>query len=187
MRSVHLIVAVLVAAHATVGARTTFAQDVLPDYHRRASVNLVGIPFGVASGEFEQMTAPDVSLGLSAGYWAALGIIADQRYSWAEAKVRYYPSAGGPGGFAIGAAVGAARVEALENDGCLFLCTVTGNVATGPTFGVNVDYSWLLGRTRDFYIGAGVGGKRVFGLEDTAEDDYPQVLPSTRLQFGFAF
>lgn len=150
-------------------------------------MNLVGIPFGVASAEFEQMTSDDVSVGVSAGDWRALGILAEQRYSWAEAKLRYYPNAAGPRGFAIGVAAGAARVEALEQGDCFLFCLGTGRFATGPTLGIVMDYSWLVGRRRRFYIGAGAGGKRVFGLKDTAEDDYPQILPGSRLQFGLAF
>jgi hypothetical protein len=84
-----------------------------------------------------------------------------------------------------------ARVRATDIDFCGGLCDdEDGPLATGFTFGAVLDYSWLLGRRERFYVGTGIGAKRVFGLDDdagTPDEEYPVVLPSFRLQTGFVF
>ena len=170
------------------GAATAHAQAPTPllYYPQRASVNLLGIPFGYLSGEYEAFTTEEISLG------AAIGIDEDSE-SWAEAKARYYPSAKGPRGIAVGMSVGLARQRAFTDDDCSFVCTDAGGpLDTGFTVGAFVDYSWLLGRRERFYIGTGVGAKRVFGMEDRTGDDgfiedYRRVLPILRFQTGIVF
>src|SRR6266550_2267447 len=52
------------------------------------AVNPLGIPFDIASVEFETGVAQGVTLG-GQGSYTSLG---DDRYSTIDAKVRYYPS-----------------------------------------------------------------------------------------------
>ena len=158
-----------------------------PARNNRLSLSLLGIVAGAYSAEYERPLSGAFSLGASAGYWANLGVIVEQDYSWAEIKSRYYPNEAAPGGAALGVSAGVARVEAIERGECFILCVSSGRLATGPTLGVHLDYSWLLGRRDRFYIGLGLGGKRVFGLRDTETDDYPTLLPTNRVQFGVAF
>lgn len=153
---------------------------------QRASVNLLGIPFGLVSGEYERFATEEVSLGAAAG-------IDENSESWLEAKARYYPGARGPRGFAVGMSVGVARLRAFTDGDCFIVCAdASGPFATGVTIGAVLDYQWLLGRRQRFYLGTGVGAKRVLGLRDeprvdAPSVDYRQVLPSFRLQTGFAF
>jgi hypothetical protein len=152
-------------------------------YRQRASANLLGIPFGVASLEYEATSSPEVSFG------ASMGVDADS-HAWAEGKVRYYPSARGPRGFAVGLSAGAARVRAFTEEDCVIFCSdASGPTATAATLGVFLDYSWLIGRSRRFYIGTGIGAKRAFGLDESETDAYrySEVLGAGRLQIGYAF
>ena len=182
-RSLLLALAVSTGAAATARAQ---APTSLLYYPQRASINLLGIPFGYVSGEYEAFTTEEISLG------GAAGIDTDSE-SWLEAKVRYYPSADGPRGIAVGLSAGLARQRAYTNDDCDFVCTdAEGPLDGGFTLGAFVDYSWLVGRRERFYIGTGVGAKRVFGVKDRTlpdggEEDYREVLPIVRFQTGIVF
>jgi hypothetical protein len=162
-------------------AAPAVAQTAATAYDRRASVNLLGIPFGIASAEYEQLASSELSFGASAGFDS-------DNTTWGEGKVRYYPSARAPRAFAIGASAGIAQLRAYTAEDCFIFCAdASGPTATGPTFGVFLDYSWLIGRSRRFYIGTGLGAKRIFGLEDSAEYEFAQVHGTGRLQIGYAF
>ncbi len=178
MRFLHLFAVALIV---TCSSAAAGAQGVPSRYLHRASVNFLGIPFGIASAEYERMTTDELSLGASAG-------VDSDNYAWAEGKLRYYPSARGPRGFAIGASAGAARVKSYTEDDCFIFCSdASGPSGTGATVGVFLDYSWLLGRSRRFYVGTGLGLKRVFGLGDAPGQTFPDVLGASRLQVGYAF
>lgn len=185
MRAVIAGLLFLVATSAAARAQATSARP--PRVHR-VSGGLLGILFGGFSAEYERAARGELSLGLAAGWTStALDILAGQDYSWGEVKARYYPNESAPEGFAFGAAVGVARVESIATGDCFLFCASTDRSATGPTAAITLDYSWLLGRSDRLYIGLGTGGKRIFGLRDSADDDFPTVLPSARVQFGVAF
>lgn len=157
----------------------------LPFPPNRASVNLLGIPFGIGSAEYERFTSEEVSFGAAAG-------VDENAEKWLEGKVRYYPSGRGARGLAVGMSAGIAQIRAFTNEDCFIVCGEAGGpLGTGFTVGAVLDYSWLLGRRERFYVGTGVGAKRVFGLsdEETADgtESYREVLPSFRLQTGFVF
>ena len=157
----------------------------LPFPPNRASVNLLGIPFGIASAEYERFTTEEISFGAAAG-------IDENAEKWLEGKVRYYPSGRGARGLAVGVSAGVAQIRAYTNEDCFVVCgEAEGPLGTGFTVGAVLDYSWLLGRRERFYVGTGIGAKRVFGLseEETVEglETYREVLPSFRLQTGFVF
>ena len=154
---------------------------------QRASANLLGIPFGVVSAEYEQMITRELSLGAGAG-------IDNSAHSWGEAKVRYYPGAEGPDGFSVGVTAGADRLRGFTGNDCIVICADgSGPKETAFTLGVVLDYGWLIGRTQRFYVGTGVGAKRVYGLQDEQDansgfiTDYPKVLPVVRFQIGYTF
>lgn len=157
----------------------------LPFPPNRASVNLLGIPFGIGSAEYERFTTEEVSFGAAAG-------VDENAEKWLEGKVRYYPGGRGARGLAVGMSAGLAQIRAFTNDDCFIVCAeANGPLDTGFTVGAVLDYSWLLGRRERFYVGTGIGAKRVFGLsdEETPEgmESYREVLPSFRLQTGLVF
>ena len=170
------------AAHAQLNAPLA---SPLPFPPNRASINLLGIPFGTVSGEYERFATQEISVGASAA-------IDQNSESSIEGKARYYPGARGARGLAVGLSAGMARIRP-NDEWCAGLCDdKDGPLATGFTFGAVLDYSWLLGRRERFYVGTGIGAKRIFGIDDEVEvdgfvRDYPNVLPSFRLQTGFVF
>lgn len=180
MRRCHIL-----ALAATLGGAATpaWAQDATGAHDQRASIALPGIPFGLISGEYESAVTGEVSLGVAAGYME----FESDRQAWGDVKVRYYPSARAPRGFAIGALVGAARVDPADDYDDFVDPVAFTRPRAAATAGVFLDYSWLLGRSRRFYVGTGVGAKRVFGLGDDPSGDYPHVLGAGRLQIGYAF
>jgi hypothetical protein len=56
-----------------------------------------------------------------------------------------------------------------------------------PSVGIQLEYSWLLGATRRFYVGGGLGAKMLFFDEDDFDDDVIARYPTGRLAIGFAF
>ena len=119
-------------------------------------------------------------MGAAAGYFD----FEDDQQAWADVKLRYYPSARAPRGFAVGLLVGVVRYDRPDDGDPL----ATTEPRTGPTAGVVLDYSWLLGRSRRFYVGTGLGAKRVFAIsDDDPDDNYPEVLGAVRIQIGYAF
>jgi hypothetical protein len=181
---------VLVAAVALLAlAPGVRAQDAAPRVHaQRLSVAALGIPFALVSGEYERAATPELSLGAAAGFFAD-----DEEdggdQSWLDAKVRYYPSGRAPRGFAIGALVGIARAQPTDcvSDDFTGACVYDGASATGAAVGVFLDYGWLLGRSNRFYVGTGIGAKRVLGLDGRDGYEYPEILSASRLQIGYTF
>lgn len=55
-----------------------------------------------------------------------------------------------------------------------------------PGFGFDANYSWLLGKSQNFYVGIGFGVKRLIGFDpDYSEDKY--VFTNRLVNIGFAF
>jgi hypothetical protein len=63
---------------------------------------------------------------------------------------------------------------------------VTKQDKTSPSIGVYVDYNWLLGKSNRFFVGTGVGAKRILGERDDF-DDAPFVYGTARFLIGVAF
>lgn len=154
---------------------------------------LGGSPFlpiaGVVSGEWERAVG---ARGVSVG----VGGLADfsgseERFSSLQAKVKYYPNEVTLKGFAIGVTVGVLSAYDRESG---FLCDFPGCVPiaerdrrdTKPTFGVVLDYNWLVGRQRRLLVGAGIGVRRVLG-DVGGDSPLNEVWPDGRLVLGWAF
>ncbi len=183
-----VVTALLLVLAPTVAA----AQDGVPrpPAANVVSVNPLYLPLGMFVAEYEHAIAPSATLGLSGGYYDPIGQDDgdDDRYASAEVKFRYFPGERAPRGFSIGASAGLAHF--IYNNSC---CTSAGDLLdngseTAPTFGVVLDYNWLLGRNRRFFVGTGVGAKRLLG--NRRDDDFFDeltVIPTVRLQVGAAF
>ncbi len=174
------LVAVMCVAPAALRAQ---ARPVIPDLLRRnmVLVNPLAAIFNVYSGEYERTINPSTTLGAAGTYY---GFTSDDiNYSTAEIKVRYYPQEHALSGFSLGASAGATRVS--ENLYCSGDICDTRASSTHPTLGIELDYNWLLGPSRRFAVGTGIGAKRLFGIND----DYSGLvaLPTGRLSVGLAF
>jgi hypothetical protein len=175
----------LVLLAVTLCATTTRAQTVdLPVQANVLSINPFGFLFEWYNIEYEHAFNSTTSWSVGVGRFD-FGDEDDgdeTSYTSAEIKLRYYPSAEAPTKFSAGIAFGYSRVSD-EDPG-----------AVGPdkfdalAVGIDLGYSWLLGRTRQFFIGTGIGAKRLFPIgEDDDDDDETFGYPTLRLSVGYAF
>lgn len=149
------------------------------------SIQPIGVILGVYAAEYERALSPTMTFGLGGTTWAGLDDEDFEAWS-AEAKFRYYPEARPFQGFAFGVAAGLARVEetncvVIIDEDCQTL------TETAPSFGFMVDYNWLLGPTDGFFVGLGIGAKRVLTKDDDEAFDFPNAYPTARLSVGIAF
>jgi hypothetical protein len=164
-----------------------------------ASVNLLALPFGVASGEYERTVGSGFAVGV--GGLATLDVIDDDddvyggtydaRVSTLQLKLKYYPREEGLRGFAVGITAGLVAASERQRPFVFDPVTQMGRPGapvrrsvTAPTLGAVLDYNFLLGRRRRFLVGIGVGARRVLGGRDGVVD---ATLPDGRLQIGIGF
>lgn len=168
-----LTIAALVAA-----STPAHAQDAAPARRTLITVNPLGIPFEYFSGELERILTGLTTAGITVSY---LGVD-DESYATLEGKVRFYPNEEAPKGFSVGLSGGLTRLTGEEYNGVDFDRTSE----TRPTVGVVIDYNWILGKTRRFVVGAGVGAKRILGASGDIID-VETGYPTARFQIGFLF
>ena len=140
------------------------------------SFNPLGVVFEYFSGEFEHAFSRSASIALAGSYASPY----DLSYSSVDIIGRYYPD-GALRGFSIGPTVGYTHVA--DNYSCYNTCS---NGSTNAfTLGVELDYSWLVGRSQRFGIETGIGAKRLFytGRNSLGSD----ALPTARVSVGYAF
>jgi hypothetical protein len=145
------------------------------------SINPLGIPFEYVAAEYEGIVSGPVSIGGAFSYFGA----SDDDYLSLEVKGRLYPNEHAPDGFSIGLAFGASKLK--EHVDCEAILNCDDRTTTRPTVHVFVDYNWLLGPTKRFLVGTGVGAKRVMGLESNFFNDINRVYPTVRFQVGAHF
>jgi hypothetical protein len=150
------------------------------------SIQPIGVILGVYAGEYERALSPTMTFGVGGTTWAGLDDEDFEAWS-AEAKFRYYPEARPFQGFAFGTAVGFARVEEQHCDFAPGGEVCTTEATTAPSFAFMIDYNWLLGPTDGFFVGLGLGAKRVFTDDDDEAFDFPNAYPTARLSVGIAF
>ena len=142
------------------------------------AINPLGIPFEIVSVELESAVHDAFTI---AGNFSYFSPDAFTRSSF-EVKGRLYPNERAPQGFSVGFGLGA--VNTREN--VFFDDLETKQDKTYPSIGVYVDYNWLLGKNSRFYVGTGVGAKRILGDRDDF-DDAPFVYGTARFLIGVAF
>jgi hypothetical protein len=171
---------------AILAAATARAQTVdLPVQANVLSINPFGFLFEWYNIEYEHVFSSTASWSVGVGH-IDIGDDDDNdetSYTSADVKLRYYPSAEGPSKFSAGIAFGYSRVTD-EDPG-------TGGVVKDEfdalSVGIDLGYSWLLGRTRQFFIGTGIGAKRLFPIGEDDDDDETFGYPTIRLSIGYAF
>jgi hypothetical protein len=142
------------------------------------AVNPLGIPFEVVSVELEQALQSAFSIGGNFSYFSPSGYT---RSSF-EVKGHLYPNEYAPRGFGVGLGLG--LVNTREHRTVNEVPTLVNK--TLPSIAVYADYNWLLGRSERFYVGSGVGAKRIVGDSD-AFDEPPFVYGTARFLIGVAF
>ena len=159
-------------------ASAAFAQTSGETRRTAFAINPLGIPFEIVSVELESAVHDAFTL---AGNFSYFSPDAFTRSSF-EVKGRLYPNERAPRAFSVGVGLGA--VNTREN--VAVDAVVTKVDKTYPSLGVYVDYNWLLGKNGRFYVGTGVGAKRILGDRDDF-DDAPFVYGTARFLIGVAF
>jgi hypothetical protein len=134
------------------------------------------------SVEYERKTGSAVTVGVGATYWDA-GDESDDDLTYAstDLKLRYYPQGTALQGFSFGGTVGFSSVSSTGFDG-------SEESASGPSFGVLIEYQWLMGAKRNFALALGVGAKAVQVNEDEiTNNDFTARYPTARISVGYAF
>ncbi len=140
-------------------------------------VNPFGLVFSALAGEYEHVTSRRSSVGVGGTYFSQ----DDFTYATLEVKARYYPSEHAPDGFSVGVTGGVTRQS--DNYGYCFDVCLSAR-SNRPTAGFELDYNWILGPTRRFVVGTGIGAKRFFGDNTTGGIDG---IPTARVAIGVAF
>ena len=147
------------------------AQSLLPERRNVISANPFGLLLEFFNGEYERVVSEASTVGAGGSFITQ----DDIEYLNADAFFRFYPQGDPLDGWAFGAKVGITSVN---------------DVGTYFGFGFDVNKSWLLGRNDNFYVGVGLGLKRLVGVsdEDDPNDDVLMFIPTIRLiNVGFAF
>jgi hypothetical protein len=165
-------------AQATSPSATPSSQSVPANRTHVFAINPLGIPFEVVSVEVEQAIQTAFSIGANFSYFSP----DDYTRSSFELKGRLYPNEYAPRAFAVGFGVG--FVNTRENRTLNSVPTLVKK--TLPSIAVYADYNWLLGRSQRFYVGTGLGAKRILGDSD-AFDEPPFVYGTARFLIGVAF
>jgi hypothetical protein len=142
------------------------------------AINPLGIPFEIVSVEVEQAIQGAFSVSGNFSYFSP----SDYTRSSFEVKGHLYPNEFAPGGFGVGLGVG--LVNTREHRTLNAVPTLVNK--TNPSIAVYADYNWLLGRSERFYVGTGLGAKRILGNSDVF-DKPPFVYGTVRFLIGVAF
>ena len=181
MRSFSISVALALVTVAAIPAR---GQGVAPQKSTVISIQPISAMLSVYSAELEHVVAPTLTVGVGGNYWDWSDDVAKVRYTSADLKLRYYPEAHPLRGFSFGGQAGFSSLEDTEKDP--FGGTGSKSKASGPTVGIALDYGWLLGASRSFYVGLGLGAKKIFAKADDASNAH-LAYPTARISVGYAF
>ncbi len=160
--------AAAVLSVATMSPAAAAAQDSPPPPHSQViSANPFGLLLEFFNAEYERVVSSSSTFGLGGSFLSS----DEDDYFNLDLFYRFYPSARPIDGWAFGAKVGVTRVP---------------DIGTYPGLGFDVNRSWLLGERQNFYVGLGVGLKRLLG---TGSDDVGlRFIPTIRIiNIGIAF
>ena len=147
---------------------TAQAQNVpSPTYQQVISANPFGLLLDLFNAEYER----SVSESSTAGIGGSAYFRTEDDYINADVFWRYYPQGDPLDGWALGVKVGVTRV---------------GDEGTFIGAGVDVNRSWVLGKNDNFYLGLGLGLKRMYVSTDATFD--LRYIPTIRIvNVGYVF
>jgi hypothetical protein len=163
-------------------AAPAHAQDdaTPPPYRTLVTVNPLGLLTNYYNVEVERALSNVTSLSVAFERSTA----DDDNTTAGDVRFRYYPQARVFSGVALGASLGYGRFNEDADDG-EFDPNDDDDKMSGPTLGLEIDYSWLVGRDRRLYVGLGFGARRLLsGGSDDGDD--PILLPGARY-FGIGY
>jgi hypothetical protein len=162
-----------VAAAVMIGgsAMPAHAQNPSPQRMNVISANPFGLLLELFNGEYERVVSESATAGVGGSYFS------QDEFDYVNADVffRFYPTGRPLDGWAFGAKLGLTDIN---------------DVGTYFGYGFDVNRSWLLGRNENFYVGVGIGLKRLVGVsdEDDPSGDVLKFIPTIRIvNIGIAF
>jgi hypothetical protein len=162
---------------APMAAQSTAGSVRIP-YTSYIGLNPLIVPFDLGAGEFEVGVVQGTTIGGSVSYLD----FDDDRFTSADLKVRYYPGEVVLRGFSVGFTAGYLRYSVARAD------SIDRAVLDGPTVGIITDYNWLLGGSKRFLVGTGLGAKRVLSSKNEREQvDLKRAYVTVRFIVGLAF
>ena len=153
------------------------AQDAAPDHKQILTTSPLLLVGGYLNIEFERKTSESMTLGVTAATFDGF-FDDDVRYTNATLIARYYPQGRPLNGFYLGGKLG---VHHVRED---FFFEEDDRDATLLGLGVDMGYTWLLGKRDRFVLGLGGGAMRLLGDYDL---DAGLFIPSARINVGMAF
>ena len=181
MRRLSFVLVATLALATTVPAQTID----LPVQNNALSINPFGFLFRWYSIEYERAFSSTASWSVGVGNINIGDDDDDEEFhsTSADVRLRYYPSAEAPTKFSAGISFGYAHVNEDDRRGPAPIEREFDALSVGLDLG----YSWLLGRTRQFFIGTGVGAKRLFPIGGNDDEQETYGYPTFRLSIGYAF
>ncbi|MBL0938993.1 MAG: hypothetical protein IBJ03_08865 [Gemmatimonadaceae bacterium] len=141
--------------------------------------------FGYFQGEYERRLQDNLSLAIAGSH-----VRYDEYYTNFDVKLRLYPQDKALDGFGIAGGIG---VGSAKPTSPVYYCDADecgdreARRVTAPTFSVEAQYQWLLGRTRRTAVSFGGGAKRYFFTKEDTQDRLQRVLPTARFTIGYVF
>jgi hypothetical protein len=146
--------------------RPVAAQGTDGEPRQVISANPFGLLLEFFNAEYERAVTPSSTAGIGGSTFSA----DDDTYINADAFWRYYPQGDALDGWAFGVKLGVTSVDDASYFG----------------YGFDVNRSWVLGASNNFYVGIGVGLKRLVGGD--GEDFDLEYIPTIRIvNVGIAF
>jgi hypothetical protein len=176
----------LVLLGVTLCATPANAQTVdIPVQSNVLAINPFGFLFQWYNIEYERAFSSTASWSVGVGKINIGDDDDDEEFdnTSADVRLRYYPSAEAPTKFSAGISFGYAHVNEHDRTGT----TPVEREFDALSVGLDLGYSWLLGRTRQFFIGTGVGAKRLFPIGGNDDEEETYGYPTFRLSIGYAF
>lgn len=173
-----LMMAPLAAAAAQSASAPAMPRNVI-------SIQPLSAIFTVLSAEYERRGGGAWTWGLGATSFSPDDddpATSDGEYNSADVKFRYYPQGTALQGFSFGASLGFAKVTAEDAS-----ATPTEVTKSVGTFGVLLEYQWLLGAKKKFAVALGAGAKKLMLDEDEFTSEVISAYPTARVSVGFAF
>lgn len=160
------------------------AQDAGHGYQQVISANPFGLLLELFNAEYEHAISESATIGLGGSYGQdedtdEFGATVDNTWFNGDVFWRFYPSGSVFEGWNFGVKAGVTHQEGV--------LTFSGNEESTTNLGLGFDtnWSWLVGKNNNFYVGLGFGLKRLFG--DIPEDGL-EIIPTFRIvNVGFAF
>ncbi len=175
--SVFLLAACFFVAAASPGSAADEGAQAPPARLNIISTNPILDMFTWLNVEYERVIMASGTIGAAASYVTFDD--GNNTYTSANVFYRYYPAGIAPEGFFFGGRLGMTSVKDEEE----------GNSSTGSAFGFGIDigYTWLIGRPKRMALSLGIGAVRYFG-GDLEDMDVSMTLPTIRLvNIGIAF